>query len=383
MSRLPETLTIPGAVDMHVHIRDPSTNLAENMKTCTEAGAMGGFVVAVDMPNNPGMPTWTTQRVLDKRAIIEEKAIIRVGIHIGAQPEADNIAELGSMLPYALGTKFYTTGTTGNNTEYDAEDFREIAEVLHFHDPKKPILIHARPDNLEDMIGMIAGDFDHPLHVCHVNSPDEVDMINQNKKKGLPITSGVTPHHLFMTSHSVITDGWFARMQPPLSPQTDAEKLLWQLAQGEIDVVETDHAPHTYDSKFEAELQNPEGCHGQEHTTCYGVPGIEFAIPLLLYQARLGRISIERLVEVTSTNPSRILGITLRRDTQATWDTEIHRIEDEQLQVVSRAGWTPFLGMLAGGKLISLDIGGTPVISDYKFTGRRPKKTTVETGNFI
>jgi dihydroorotase-like cyclic amidohydrolase len=365
-----ETLLLPGAVDLHVHLRQPSANSAETVASGTHAALLGGYVLLGDMPNNPKHETWTEERILEKHGIIDTDADIPVATYAGSQPNSDNISELVKMAPLAIGLKLYGAPTTGNDKDYSAEDFRPIVSEWHKADPNKPVMFHAGKENLEEMIGMVAGELGHALHVCHVNDPEDVELISNAKDTGLNVTCGVCPHHLFKTSHDVSTQGWFARMQPPLAAQTDAEALFRQLVDGKIDVVETDHAPHAYTSKIAAEESNPQGIHDTEHTTCFGVPGIEFALPLLLYQAKRGRITTERIVEVTSSKPAEIFGVHVNSDTQVAWNMREYRIEDEKAQVPSGSGWTPFLGMLAVGEVSSVSIFGNTVFNEGEVVSR-------------
>lgn len=356
-----ETVTIPVAVDLHIHLRDPSTNNAETIASGTRAAALGGYALVCDMPNNPGYATWTTQRLAEKRAKAMEGANTLIGFYAGSQPESDNIGELAGMSQLAVGLKLYGAPTTGNDNDYEAADFAPIVYEWHNRAPRKPIMLHAGQDNLTDMIQLVAGDLDHPLHICHVSSSAEVEVVSRAKDEGLSVTCGVCPHHLFKTSHDEFSEGWFARMKPPLAHQDEAEKLFALLSMGEIDVVETDHAPHSLESKWDAERANPEGSTETGHATCFGVPGIEFAVPLLLRQVKLGNLTLGRLIEITSTSPARIIGQSLNRS-QATWDMQDYRVDDQAAMAVSGSKWTPYLGKLATGKLESLVINNVPIL---------------------
>lgn len=359
-----ETLVLPGAIDLHVHLREPSANHAETIASGTRAALLGGYVLVADMPNNPGHETWSQERLWEKSDIVNNEAYIPVGLYAGSQPSNDNIGELSKMAQDAIGLKLYGAPTTGNDRDYAANDFRPIVEEWHKVAPNKPIMLHAGKENLEDMVEMVAGEFGHSLHICHVNDPGEVEYIQVKKFEGLDLTCGVCPHHLFKTSHDVKTQGWFARMQPPLVGQIDSEKLFAQLVDGKIDVVETDHAPHSHRKKMTAEYQNIDGVHDSEHTTCFGVPGIEFALPLLMYQAKRGQISIERIVEATSEKPASILGVKRGIGTEVTWNMSEYRIENEFDSVQSGAGWTPYLGMLAVGTVDAVSISRYPLVKD-------------------
>lgn len=347
-NRLPETITLPGAVDPHVHLRQPSANKAETIESGTRALKLGGVVLACDMSNNPGRPTYYPDRLKEKHEIIKREAHIPLATAAGSQPEEDNLRYFGKMAPMAIFLKSYLGKTTGNVSEYEPSDFSEIWTTWHEVAPDKPIFVHRGTADLQEIIARVAKELDHHLHICHVSNPEEVKIVKKAKVEGLPVSCEVCPHHLFMTSHDRITKGKFAEMMPPLADQVDAEELWHQLQVGDIDAVASDHAPHSKEAKMHAELTDGE---------CYGVPGGEFTIPLLLAQADRYKITMGRIEEVTSTNPLRILGLKRDPRTRVVWSTEKYRIEDEARQANSKAGWTPFLGMLAVGKVQEMTIG--------------------------
>lgn len=361
----------PGGVDLHDHFREPSeVNLSENFESGTRAAAVGGWVITNDMPNTPKRETWTVARLDEKQHCITQGAIIPVGIIAGMQPEANNIDELLGMSSRSTAAKQYYTVTQGNDLELGPNDFREQTAMWHSVDPTKPIMVHPGED-IEGIIGMVAGDYQHPLHFCHVNDPNTIRLIEAGRKKyDTQITSGVTPHHLFKSSFDVRTEGWFARMMPPLADQTDSEQLMYELAAGNIDVVETDHAPHPKEANWNAEHKNPSCDEGG--ASCYGVTNIEFALPLLFYQERLGRITMKRIIDATSTKPAQIIGVSLSSHTKVEWDlTHDYRIAEDD--VVSGSGWTPFAGKLAVGKVVNMQVRGKQIINNSEFVGRFPK----------
>jgi dihydroorotase len=371
-----EFIETPGFIDAHVHYREPGLNNAETIATGTRAALLGGFVLTADMPNNPGRPTWTIAEMEEKHRIGQETAYAPIAFNTGSQPESDNIGHLAKMAEMSLLYKIYGAITTGSHRDYEASDFRENIAEWHRVAPDKIIGLHAGRENLEDFIGLIANDFDHPLLVHHINSSREVEIIQRAKNKGLNIFSAVTPHHMLKTSHDTRTEGWFARMMPELAHQDEAEKLIRHLADGDIDIVETDHAPHTEKSKWNAEHANPEGDKHHE-STCFGVPGIEFAAPLMFYQARRGFISMERLIDAMSTRPAAILGVKLDQRTKVTWEMVDYRIEDESYSTVySDARWTPYLGMLAVGVPNTIHISDVKVMETEDILTMAPRVIT-------
>jgi dihydroorotase-like cyclic amidohydrolase len=351
-----ELIKLPALIDPHVHLREPGTNKAETIASGTYAAAIGGYALIKDMPNNPGQPTWYLDRLEEKNSIAERDANILVAFAAGSQPEEDNIGELEAMAELAIDLKLYGAPTTGNHNDYSAMDFEPIVREWHRVAPDKPILFHAGEDNLADMIQLVAGQNDHQLHVCHVNDPLQVKRVNLAREGGLDVTCGVCPHHILKTSHDRVTEGKFAEMMPGLADQPDAEKLMWQLAEGEIQMLESDHAPHTKDAKMEAERSGG---------SCYGVPGIEQIVPLMLYQVLRGRISRERLVDAMSTQPAQLLGLRPSPETYTIWELKEGRIDSEE-NLATGAGWTPYLGMLTGGELKMSVIKRQSIVRDDK-----------------
>lgn len=375
MAKVKEYIELPGLVDLHVHFREPGTTQAETIESGTRAALLGGYALVADMPNNPGRPTWTAEAMMEKHTIARQNAYIPVGFYAGWQPDSGiDPGELQRMSDKAVGLKLYGAPTTGNDKEYEAYEFLTAVSIWHEAAPEKPIMFHAGQNNLNDMVDLVAKQFGHHLHVCHVSSFNQAAFVFRKKGDGLSVSSGVTPHHLLKTSHDVHSEGWFARMQPPLAEQADSEQLMRLLADGYIDVVETDHAPHSQDAKWQAEFNNPHGAHAPGQTTCFGVPGIEFAAPLLFYQVHRGRITMERLVRAMSTRPAEIVGVQLQHSTKFTWEMEEYRIDDEGYTTVSSlAQWTPYLGKLARGVINSARIGGKEVMSAGDIIDQSPR----------
>lgn len=367
-------IKLPGAVDIHIHLREPSTNTSETIKNGTLSASHGGYTLVCDMPNNPGNPTWSVKQLREKQTIARRDASITTLFYAGAQPESDNIKELEGMSKAgAIGLKLYGAPTTGNHRDYSAKEFETIVAEWHRVAPNKPILIHAGKNNLEDFIKLICVKYNHRLHVCHVHSTDEVSLVDSYKNKKLLITCGVCPHHLLKTSHETIGKGWLARMQPSLPTQKEAESLISLLAEGKIDVIESDYAPHDFEAKLKAEKENPHGIHTPEHTTCFGVPGIEHIIPILISMVRKEILPLYRLVDAIHTKPIEILGLDKKmfdpNKNYSIWDVSeanIHVIAEESIK--SGSGWSPYVGYIAGGRLSKLVSGGK-IIYDIETTG--------------
>ena len=363
MHRVGEYLITPGAIDLHTHLREPGDNPAETIASGTRAALLGGFVLVSDMPNNPGMPVWDRERLIRKQEIAEETAWIPTAFYAGSQPESDNIGELARMAPHAVGLKLYGDPTTGNVNTYEAQEFRGTIAEWHRVAPEKPIMFHSGENNLVDMIQLVAGQFEHPLHICHVNSPEQVEIVDEAKEMDMPVTCGVCPHHLLMTSHHELTHGAFAEVKPGLAHQTEAEELLYLLEEGHIDVIETDFAPHSVGAKLQAE-------HSGGH--CYGMPGIEHVMSVLFYLAHKGHLSWDRLEQATHIMPAAILGISFE-NTQVTWNMEDKAYRIGEDDVKAQCGWSPYIGMFALGKLDAVSIGSHRVVEQGLLIHKHPE----------
>jgi dihydroorotase len=169
-------------------------------------------------------------------------------------------------------------------------------------------------------------------------------------------------------------------MMPELAQETDTEQLWHESVHSGIDLIETDHAPHSYESKMAAEQGSGE---------CKGVPGGEFTQPLILRRTLkkedgYERMPMDRYVELTSGAAQRLLNISLSPKTQATWEMEEFRYETEEPGAVeSGAKWNPFLGMMAAGKLVKLQIGDKVVVDNKALTGQKAGKVVTGNGEVI
>lgn len=359
-----EIITTPGFIDIHTHLREPSDNKSETIQSGTGAALLGGFVMVSDMPNNPGQPVWDLERLITKHEIAEQSSFIPTAFYAGSQPESDNVGELEKMAPHAIGLKLYGDPTTGNINFYEAPEFEPQIREWHRVATDKPIMFHSGSHNLEDMIQLVAGKYEHPLHICHVNNSAQVELVEEAKEDGLKVTCGVCPHHLLLDSHHASTHGTFGEMMPPLARQDEAEQLMVLLSEGHIDVIETDFAPHSIESKYKAEH---EGGH------CFGVSGIEHVAPALFYQMSKDKISYERLMEVFHHKPAEILGVEFDDTTEVRWDISGGAYRIGENDVEANCGWSPYETMMGLGRLDLVKIGGVVVVQSGIAIEKRPQ----------
>lgn len=333
-------LTLPGLIDPHVHLRDPGQTNKEDFSTGTRAAITGGFTTILDMPNN-AIPITTLDILTAKEKIARSKIVCDVGFYFGSL--GDNLTEFKKVQNRVFGLKLFLNQTTGNLT-ITLNTFKKICSAW----PKKhPILVHAEENILEETIN-IAHTASQRLHICHISSEIELQLIIKAKNKGLNITCGVTPHHLFLSENNSSTLGRLNSVKPDLKPKS-AINFLWEYLK-HIDIIESDHAPHTLQEKLS---DNPP----------FGFPGLETTLPLLLTAAHQGKLTIPDIKRLCHDNPAKIFGIQIDPKTYIEIDeTEEWTIKNEYLK--TKCAWSPFNGWKMKGKVKRVFIRGTKVFEN-------------------
>jgi len=331
--------TVPGFIDMHVHLRDPGQTHKEDFRTGTRAAVAGGFTTVCDMPNNT-VPVTTSERLREKKRSAKREGVCMVLFYFGSL--GDNLQEFLAAAREAVGLKLYLGMTTGGFL-LDEKKMRDVYEAWN----GGPILIHTEDGMIDRVLSVAAATY-KPTHICHINTGYLLKKIIDAKLRGIPVTCGVTPHHLFLTRDDEQRLGPFARMKPPLGTRKDAG-FLWDHL-GDIDAVESDHAPHTRKEK-------------EATPAPYGVPGLETTIPLLLNAAHQDRLSMDDINRLCHTGPRDILGIRPAKGDTVTVDTEMpFAFAGRRMQ--TKCGWTPFEGVKGKGGVVSVQVRGTEVFRD-------------------
>ena len=339
-------IRLPGLVDVHVHLREPGGTQKEDFFTGTQAALAGGFTQILDMPNNIP-PTTSPQAVEDKVTRAKERIWCDLGFNFGAARQSAKYFK--NIYHKAFGLKVYMNQTTGTLLVEKSKDrkniFKTWTSVL-------PIMVHAMGKTLEDAI-VLAYKYKKAIHVCHVTA-DQIIPIKKAKSKGLNITCEVCPHHLFLDKNIIKKIGNLGLMQPPLMEKQDQEKLWANIDQ--IDMISTDHAPHTLEEKYD------------QSSPKFGVPGLETALPLMLSAVDKGKLTLERLIEMMSTNPKKIFSLPDQPNTYIEVDlSKKYQISNKGL--FTKCAWTPFEGMQAGGKVVKVVIRGKTVFENNIFKG--------------
>jgi dihydroorotase-like cyclic amidohydrolase len=319
-----ETITLPGLVDIHVHLRDPGQTQKEDFLSGTSAALAGGFTTIIDMPNN-AEPIFTVRRLQEKIALARQKAVCDIGFYFGSQ--GDNLNQFLEASELALGLKLYLNRTTGNFLL----DPAHLQKIYKAWPESSPVLLHAEEDVIDVVISSLKG-LERPIHVCHMPSRLILEKIIKAKNAGLPVTCGVTPHHLFLNDTDTEQLGVFGQMKPTLKSQADVN-FLWEHLD-DIDLFESDHAPHTREEKEEG---------------AFCVPGLETTLPLLLRAEHDGRITREQIIDKCFTKPNKLLGLISDETTSVEVLMEEYEIQNESLQ--TKCSWSPFAGQKVVGKI--------------------------------
>ncbi|MCE5258649.1 MAG: amidohydrolase family protein [Chloroflexi bacterium] len=337
-ARLNGTLTLPGLIDAHVHLREPGATHKEDCRTGTAAALAGGFNTILDMPNN--QPPLTNLEVLRcKQALFSTKALCDYGLFAGYDPRQPQA--LTALAPYVVGLKLYLD-TTFASAALTSE---ALDAVFRDWPGPGPIAIHAESCSIPLALELAARHHQR-LHVCHVPQPDDLLVIDRARQAGTQVTCEVTPHHLLLTTEDERRLGAFGRMKPPLLAPNLVD-LLWQRL-ALVDIIASDHAPHTI-----AEKTGPE--------PAPGVPGLETTLPLMLQAVDEGRLSLDRLLELLHHAPARIYGLPFD---SGQVEIELTSYTLPAAGYHTRCGWTPFAGKRALGIIRQVTLRSTVVYND-------------------
>ncbi|MDD2666420.1 MAG: dihydroorotase [Methanocellales archaeon] len=348
-------LVLPGMVDAHVHFRDPGLTHKEDWYTGSSAAVAGGVTSVVDHPNTIP-PTTSVDSFKVKLREAESKSIVDFGINAGVVQAAE-LEVLWASGITAFGEIYMADSMGGLSVDDDtlwsslriikrlggiacihAEDEQIIRENIEKLGDRTDPSAHSssRPNGCE-VAAMakairLAQDTGVKLHICHLSTREGLDLI------GADITSEVTPHHLFLSQKDWDRLGTFGKMNPPLRSELDRENLWAGLHK--IDIIASDHAPHTMEEKKQDIWRTPAG-----------VPGVETSLPLMLSAVKKGIISLQRVIELMATNPARIFCLGEKGEIAVGKDADIVLVDLNDVTPIkarnlhSKSGWTPFEGL--------------------------------------
>ena len=356
----------PGFCDVHVHLREPGFSYKETIHSGTAACARGGYTAVCSMPNLNPVPD--SREHLDMQLqLIREQATIHVypygAITVNQQGQA--LAAMRDMADAVIAFSDDGRGVQQEQMMRQAmEEAKKLGKIIVAHCEDNSLLfggyIHdgayakahghkgicsaseykqiERDLRLVEQIGC-------SYHICHISAKESVELIRQAKAKGLDVTCETAPHYLVLTDADLQEDGRF-KMNPPLRSAQDRQALIEGLQDGTIDMIATDHAPHSAEEKSK-------GLAG----SAFGIVGLETAFPLLYtHLVKPGIIGLEQLIRLLSENPRKRFGIPMDRD-YTVWDLNaVQQIRPEAF--LSKGKATPFAGHTVNGKCIATICNG-------------------------
>lgn len=362
----------PGFTDVHVHLREPGFLRKETIETGSMAAAAGGYTSVCAMPNLDPVPD-SAENIKKEEEIIEKTAVVHVypygAITVGEKGE--KLADLEGMAPYAFA--FSDDGHGVQNDDMMREAMTEakrlgkviaahceVNELLnggYIHDGKYAALHGHRGICSESEWKQIERDIELvketgcAYHVCHISTKESVELIRQAKKDGVNISCETGPHYLVMNDMDLQEEGRF-KMNPPIRDESDRQALIEGLKDGTIDVIATDHAPHTKEEKSK----------GLEKSLM-GVVGLETAFPIVYTElVRKGVITLEKAVELLNVNAKKRFGIgaSIKEGEKADLTVfdldEEYTVDPEKFHTKGRS--TPFEGWKVYGKCLMTMVDG-------------------------
>ena len=346
---------LPGIIDVHTHMRDPGLTHKEDFTSGSKACARGGVTTFIDMPNT--IPVTVTEKALmDKKDMMVGRSYVDYGFHFGGSKK-DNSEEIKKVLNKVASTKIFLNMSTGDmlieNEKVVENIFRE----------SKIISVHAEEGMVEKAIEFCKK-YDKELYLCHLSKASEIELLREAKAEGVKVFGEVTPHHLFLNVDDVNAterSKMLLRMKPELKEKSDNEALWKALADGTLDSIGTDHAPHLIEEKL-AKLT-------------YGVPSVENSLEMMLNGVKENRITFERLIEVMCKNPAKIFKIKNKGNIAVGYDGDLVIIDTNDNspikddKVITKANWTPFENCNRGGRVLTTILRGEIVYNKGNFNG--------------
>ena len=357
----PEFAVFPGFCDVHVHFREPGFSYKETIASGSRAAARGGYTDVCTMPNLNPVPD-SAEHLRRQQELIGRDACIHVhpygAITLGQKGEqlADLAAMAGSCIAFSDDGRGVQSDELMRRAMEEAKRLGkmivahcEVNELLnggYIHDGEYARLHGHKGICSESEWRQIARDLELvkqigcAYHVCHISTKESVDIIRKAKKEGVNVTCETGPHYLILDDSCLREDGRF-KMNPPLRSKEDRQALVEGILDGTIDMIATDHAPHSAEEKSKG-LQK----------SAFGIVGIETAFPLLYtYLVKPGILSLERLVELLTVNPRRRFGIE-SNGAFTLWDLNaVSKIDPSEFLSMGKS--TPFTGWEISGKCIA------------------------------
>ena len=377
---------LPGVIDTQVHFREPGNEHKEDLETGARAAVLGGVTAVFEMPNTDP-PTTTAAALEDKLTRARGRMWCDHAFYVGASP--DNATKLGELerLPGCSGVKVFMGSSTGtllvpDDATLDAV-MRSGRRRVSVHSEDEPRLrerkaiaeksgdVHDHPNWRDEETALrattrllqAARTFGRKVHVLHTTTAEEMQLLGRNRDIA---SVEVTPQHLTLVAPDCYDRlGTLAQMNPPIRGERHRAALWQGVASGTVDVVGSDHAPHTREEKAKRYPASPSG-----------MPGVQTLLPVLLDHVAAGRLDLRRLVELTSTGAARLWGLQGKGALAFGRDADLSIVDRKARRTItnqwiaSRCGWTPFDGMTVTGWPKATVIRGIVVMQDDEVRGQ-------------
>jgi dihydroorotase (multifunctional complex type) len=392
-TNLKNLLVLPGFIDCHVHLRDEGKAYKEDFYTGTAAAAAGGVTTVVDMPNNDPV-TMSAETLRNRMHVAERKVLVNVGFYSEFPKNPDEIADI--VAEGALAFKLFMANQVGGLNIDSDEELKEafkktgVAEVpvaVHAEDRASIMMkeqqlkqakrvgakafLEAHTEQAElkavERLLKIAADVKTRLHFSHVTIKEGLDRIVEAKKSGhRTVTCEVTPNHLLLSNADFERVGSFLAIMPPLRSKANVDALGDGVANGWVDVIGSDHAPHTLEEKSASSIWDVK----------VGVPGLETALPLMLTMVRKNRLSLGTLVRVFSEKPAEIFGLHNRGRLEQGRKADLvavdfnRKFKLDAASFHSKAKYSPYDGWAVQGKPVKTFVNGRLIMDEQEIVAK-------------
>ncbi|MEJ6781480.1 dihydroorotase [Aminobacter sp. Piv2-1] len=367
---------LPGVVDSQVHFREPGLEHKEDLETGSRAAVLGGVTAVFEMPNTN--PLTTSEATLADKV---SRATARMHCDFafwvgGTRDNAKDVAEL-ERLPGAAGIKVFMGSSTGDLLVEDDEGVASILRntrrraAFHSEDEfrlreRQNLRVENDPSShpvwrdeiaalqCTERLVRIARQERARIHVLHISTAEEIAFLEHHKDVA---TCEATPHHLTMSSDDYARLGTLLQMNPPVRSARHRDGIWHGISQGVVDVLGSDHAPHTLAEKAKPYPASPSG-----------MTGVQTLVPIMLDQVNAGRLTLERFVDLSSHGPNRIFGMARKGRIAAGYDADFTVVDMKRKETItnaqagSKAGWTPYDGKQVTGWPVGTLVRGIRVM---------------------
>jgi dihydroorotase len=375
-------LVLPGLIDAHVHMRDMALSYKEDFLSGTASAVCGGFTTVLDMPNTVP-PTDSPERLSEKMEVAKGKILSNLGFHGMATDDLGHLNGMAELGIFSLKVYMDRCDWTRERLERILAACRDRSLPVTFHaeDPAprggsasgigeglEGFLRAHGPElevsAVEKVIGLVRRTGAR-AHICHISSPESVERLAGSSPKGA-ITCEATPHHLLLSNERYGEFGNLAITVPPLRPPGDVKRLMGEFLRCRIDIVASDHAPHSAEEKRRASAREVPP----------GIPGLETTFPLLFTLVADGVLPLRKMVGALSEGPAELFGIGGRGRIREGFSADLIIVDPRSEYLLdsasfkSKAKYSPFDGWRVKGRVVKTIVNGTIVMDGGDLVGK-------------